>query len=54
MAEEKCCLCYTEVTSCTMKSKRIRVHGDAAKMSVDVINSGIAILWDLLPNDGNH
>ena len=39
MAEEKCCLCYTEVTSRTMKSKRIRVHGDAAKMSVDVINS---------------
>ena len=39
MAEEKCCLCYTELTSRTMKSKRIRVHGDAAKMSVDVINS---------------
>ena len=39
MAEVKCCLCFTEVTSHTMKSKRIRVHGDAAKMSVDVINS---------------
>ena len=39
MAEEKCCLCCTEVTSRTMKSKRIRVHEDAARMSLDVINS---------------
>ena len=36
---EKCCLCFTEVNSRSMKSKRIRLDGDAAKKSRDVLDS---------------
>ena len=36
---EKCCLCSTKVNSRSMKSMRIRLDGDAAKKSRDVLDS---------------
>uniref|UniRef100_A0A1X7TIS7 ZAD domain-containing protein n=1 Tax=Amphimedon queenslandica TaxID=400682 RepID=A0A1X7TIS7_AMPQE len=36
---EKCCLCFTEVYSRSIKSKRIRLDRDAAKKSRDVLDS---------------
>uniref|UniRef100_A0A1X7UNR5 Uncharacterized protein n=1 Tax=Amphimedon queenslandica TaxID=400682 RepID=A0A1X7UNR5_AMPQE len=39
MCAEECCLCYSNVSSGTLRPKRISINGNAAKVVMDVLNS---------------
>uniref|UniRef100_A0A1X7UZL6 Uncharacterized protein n=1 Tax=Amphimedon queenslandica TaxID=400682 RepID=A0A1X7UZL6_AMPQE len=39
MCAEECCLCYSNVSSGTLRAKRISINGNAAKVVMDVMNS---------------
>lgn len=54
MSGEECCFCHSDVSSGTLKAKRIRINGNAAKVAMDVINSLTLKFYGLNLSDKVH